>query len=253
MADSSSVHLSVIIPAYNEEVRLPATLEHVLGYLSRQPYASEILVADDGSTDGTAAVARRFGSAALPVRLCAQPDGANQGKGAAVKRGMLQANGRFRLFMDADNSTTVDQVAGFWPVFDRGFDVVIGSRKAPGAKVLVRQRWHKEVAGRFGNLIIRILAVPGVKDTQAGFKMFSRACAEAVFPLMTIDRWGMDIEILAAARALNFRVCEVPITWVNSPSSKVSVSSYFQVLADVWRVRRNLRSGVYRNRDSRRC
>ncbi len=238
--------LSVVIPAYNEELRLPGTLEDVLRYLARQAYRSEIIVVDDGSADATAAVVRSFCADSVPVRLCGHPDSANRGKGASVKRGMLEAHGRFCLFMDADNSTTVDQVADFWPAFDRGFDVVIGSRKAPGAQVLVHQVWTKEIAGRFGNLIIRLLAVPGVSDTQAGFKMFTRESVETIFPQMTIDRWGMDVEILAAARSLNLRICELPITWINSPSSKVSVLSYLQVLADVWRVHRNLKAGLYR-------
>ncbi len=242
---SNQPHLSVIIPAYNEELRLPGTLEDVLRYLARQPYRSEIIVVDDGSDDGTAAVARSFRRDTIPVRLCTHTNSVNRGKGASVRLGMLQARGQFRLFMDADNSTTVDQIADFWPAFDRGYEVIVGSRKASGAHVLVHQKWYKEAAGRFGNLIIRLLAVPGVSDTQAGFKMFTRECVETVFPKLTIDRWGMDIEILAAARALNFRICELPITWVNSPSSKVGTLSYFQVLADVWRIRRNVRAGLY--------
>ncbi len=243
---ASAVHLSVVIPAYNEALRLPGTLEDVLRYLSRQSYRSEIIVVDDGSDDGTAAVALDCRSEVVPVRLFSHPDSANRGKGASVRLGMLKARGQFSLFMDADNSTTVDQVADFWPAFDRGFDVVIGSRKAPGANVMVRQKWYKVMAGRLGNLVIRLLAVPGISDTQAGFKMFTRKCVEAVFPVLTIDRWGMDVEILAAARAMGYLVCELPVTWINSPSSKVGWRSYFQVLADVWCIRRNLRSGVYR-------
>ncbi len=244
----TNIHLSVIIPAYNEELRLPGTLEDILRYLSGQSYESEIVVVDDGSSDGTPTVARGFSGGRIIVRICTHPGGGNRGKGAAVRLGMMEARGQFRLFMDADNSTTVDQVAGFWPAFDRGYNVVIGSRKAPGAHVAVHQKWYKELAGRFGNLVIRLLAVPGLSDTQAGFKMFTRECVEAVFPMLTVDRWGMDIEILAVARALGFRICELPITWFNSPLSKVGLKSYFQVLSDVWRVHRNLRSGIYRKR-----
>lgn len=241
----------MIIPAYNEQLRLPGTLEDVLRYLSLQTYQSEIIVADDGSTDATEAVARSYCGGPVPVRLCAHPDGANHGKGSAVRRGMMEARGEYRLFMDADNSTTVDQVADFWPAFDQGFDLVIGSRKTPGAHVVIHQRWYKELAGRLGNLIIRLLAVPGVSDTQAGFKIFTQECVEAVFPRLTVGRWGFDIEILAVARALRFRIRELPITWVNSPASKVGPFSYFEVMAEVWRIRRNLRSGVYRRANSR--
>lgn len=242
----SGVHLSVVIPAYNEESRLPGTLAEIVKYLSRQSYGSEIVVVDDGSTDRTAAVAADLHSSPVPVRVCSHRDHANKGKGAAVKLGMLEARGEYRLFMDADNSTTVNQVEAFWPCFQEGFDVVIGSRKAPGANVMVHQAWYKEVAGRCGNLLIRSLAVPGVSDTQAGFKMFSRECAENLFPRMTIERWGFDVEILAAARSLGYRIRELPITWINSPASKVGVRSYFEVMADVYRVRRNVQAGIYR-------
>ncbi len=238
------IRLSVIIPAYNEESRLPATLRHVDAWLSTMPFASEVIVVDDGSTDGTAHALDACGGK-TPIRLVSHSDGANHGKGAAVRLGMLEATGAYRIFMDADNSTTIDQCAGFWPWFDRGYDVVIGSRKKAGARVEVHQARHKEIAGRLGNLMIRLLAVPGIQDTQAGFKMFTQRAAETIFPLQTIDRWGYDIELLAIARQLDFRVCEVPIVWVNAPGSKVRPRAYLEVLADVWRVRHNIRTGKY--------
>jgi dolichyl-phosphate beta-glucosyltransferase len=245
MTDPSAIHLSVIIPAYNEEQRLPATLEDVLHYLSAQRYRSEVLVVDDGSSDGTANTAAGFVGGAIPVRLCAHPDHTNRGKGAAVRLGMLTARGEFRLFMDADNSTSVDQIAGFWPFLEQGWDIVIGSRRAAGARIVVHQARHKEIAGRFGNWMIRMLAVPGVLDTQAGFKILTRTCVERIFPQLTVDRWGFDIEILAVARHLGYRIREVPIAWINSPASKVGAGSYFEVMEDVWRIRRNLKSGLY--------
>jgi len=246
MKSGSSVHLSVVIPAYNEELRLPDTLRSVADYLSVQAYGSEIIVVDDGSEDGTAEVVRGMGGGKIPVRLCAHPDGANHGKGAAVKLGMMQAAGEYRLFMDADNSTTIEQIERFWPAFKEGCDVVIGSRKAPGAQIVVRQAWYKELAGRAGNLFIRFLAAPGISDTQAGFKTFTRRSAEEIFPRLTIDRWGYDFEVLAIARALHYRVCEIPIRWMNSPDSKVRTGSYLQVLGEVWHVHRNYKAGRYR-------
>ena len=246
MTDPSDIHLSVIIPAFNEELRLPGTLDDALRYLSAQRYRSEVIVVDDGSSDGTASVAGRFCAGPVPVRLCAHPDRANHGKGAAVRLGMMEARGAFRLFTDADNSTTLDQIAGFWQSFEEGFDSVIGSRRAHGARIVVHQALHKELAGRFGNWIIRLLAVPGVSDTQAGFKILTRECVERVFPRLTVDRWGFDIEILAVARSLGYRIRELPITWINSPASKVGAGSDFEVMAEVWRVRRNLKSGLYR-------
>lgn len=246
MTSESSVRLSVIVPAYNEELRLPDTLRHVLDYLSEQTFRSEVLVVDDGSTDGTGRIVQGMAEKVGALRLCVHPDGMNHGKGAAVRLGMSRAAGEFRLFMDADNSTTIDQVERFWPAFKEGFDIVIGSRKAPGAQVAVHQPWYKEFAGRAGNLLIRLFIAPGISDTQAGFKMFTRRSAEVVFPRLTIERWGYDFEILAIARERGLRVCEIPIRWVNSPDTKVRLGSYLQVLAEVWRVRRNLKACRYR-------
>ncbi len=241
---AKNVHLSVIIPAYNEEERLPSTLRHVSAYLGSQPYESEVIVVDDGSGDGTAAVVRSF-TAIGSLRLAQHADGFNHGKGAAVRLGMMEARGAFRLFMDADNSTTLDQIVGLWPWFDEGYDIAIGSRRAPGARVEIHQAWYKELAGRFGNCVIRTLAVPGIADTQAGFKMFTSRAAEAVFRRQSVDRWGYDIEVLAIARLLGFRIREVPIVWINAPGSKVRLGSYLEVLSEVWRIRNNVKSGVY--------
>lgn len=240
----SAPRLSVIIPAYNEELRLPATLESIGSYLWSQSYGAEVIVVDDGSSDRTAEIARTCLSA-KPLRLVQHPDGANHGKGAAVRLGMLAAAGQFRLFMDADNSTTLDQVAGLWPWFDKGYEVVIGSRRKQGARIDSRQSRHKELAGRMGNLVIRYFAVPGIEDTQAGFKMFTADCAKALFSRQTLDRWGYDIELLAMARQLGYRIREVPIIWNNAPGSKVRFGSYIEVLKEVWHVRRNLKSGRY--------
>lgn len=237
--------LSVIIPAYNEERRLPRTLVEVVRYLARQRYRSEVIVVDDGSTDRTADVVHRATSESVPVRLVQHPDRRNHGKGAAVRRGILAASGQYRLFMDADNSTTIDQVERLWPHFDEGYDVVIGSRDVKGAVVAVHQARVKELAGDFGNLLVRMLAVPGISDTQAGFKAFTERVVTDIFPSLVVDRWGFDIEVLAVARARGYRVKEAPIRWVNDPESKVKFSSYFQVLSELWRIRRNLRMGLY--------
>ena len=246
MPDRPEIRLSVVIPAFNEETRLPATLLSVRSYLSVQPYRWEVLVVNDGSRDRTAESVLREAPDAGPIRLIEHPDRANHGKGAAVRLGMLRAGGAYRLFMDADNSTTVDQVDRFWPWFDRGWDVVIGSRNLPGSEIPVRQPWYKELAGRAGNLLIRALAAPGIADTQAGFKMFTARSAGTIFSKTTIDRWGFDFEVLAIAKAHGLQVREVPIRWINSPASKVRLASYLEVLGEVWRVRRNIRRDAYR-------
>jgi dolichyl-phosphate beta-glucosyltransferase len=245
MPSRANIHLSVVIPAFNEEERLPQTLRHAMRYLAAQPYRSEIVVVSDGSVDRTEQIVCQWPDSAIPLRLITHPDRRNHGKGAAVRSGMLAAQGDYRLVMDADNSTTVDQVARFWPCFDEGCDIGIGSRNAKGARVEVHQALYKELAGKFGNLIIRALAVPGVSDTQAGFKLFRRESAEVVFPRLTIERWGYDIEVLVIARLHKCRMREIPITWINSPGSKVTMKSYFQVLAEVGKIRRNVRAGIY--------
>ena len=162
-----------------------------------------------------------------------------------MRRGMLAAGGTFRLFMDADNSTTLDHVERFWRYFDQGFSVVIGSRDIDGSDVRVHQVWYRELAGKLGNLVIRTLVVPGVHDTQTGFKMFTNRCVEKVFPKLSIDRWGFDVELLALCRRYGFEVKEVPVRWLNQPDSKVKLNTYIEVLGEVWRVRRNLRNGSY--------
>lgn len=247
MEPSRTPRLSVVIPAYNEEQRLPGTLDDVLSYLARQDYSAEVLVVDDGSGDGTAdAVRRRMaGVERVPVSLVAHPDARNRGKGAAVRRGMVGATGRFRLFMDADNSTTLEHVERFWPFFEAGFSAVIGSRDVPGSDVRIRQAWYRELAGKAGNLVIRALAMPGIHDTQTGFKMFTAECVEAVFPRLTVDRWGFDVEILAVCSRLGYRIKEVPVAWLNRPDSKVTLGTYAEVLREVWQVRRNLRARRY--------
>ncbi len=238
------VFLSVIIPAYNEARRLPKTLRATVKYLAAQGYSWEIAVVNDGSRDWTADVVREMSVVESRVRLLQY--GENRGKGYAVRYGMTHVSGEYRLFMDADNATTVDQVEQFLPYFHMGFDVVVGSRDVPGAEVAVHQPWWKEKLGEGGNLWIQLWAVPGVHDTQAGFKVFTARAAEKVFPRLTIDRWGFDVEALAVARLLGYKIAERPIRWVNSPDSKVSVKAYWQVLLEVVQVRLNMWRGVYR-------
>lgn len=246
MQSESNTYLSVVIPAYNEELRLPRTLIDVFKYLIKQSYSAEVLVVDDGSTDGTARIVQEWLSDKIPLRLITYPDKRNYGKGAAVRRGMLEAQGQFHLFMDADNSTTINHIECFWPFFEDGYDIVIGSRGVAHAVIASHQSWYRELAGKIGNRIIQALVVPRIADTQAGFKMFTHRCVEDLFPRLTINRWGFDVEILAAAQHHSYRIKEVPITWTNDPESKVTLQTYFEVLKEVWQIRRNIRSGFYK-------
>ncbi|MFH1354104.1 MAG: dolichyl-phosphate beta-glucosyltransferase [bacterium] len=238
------VYLSVVIPAYNEAKRLPKTLKATVKYLSEQNYNWEIAVVDDGSKDKTADLVRA--AAVTDSRVQLLQYGNNRGKGYAVRYGMTHVSGEYRLFMDADNATSVDQVRNFLPYMSMGFDVVIGSRDVPGADIAVHQPWWKEKLGDLGNLWIRAWAVPGIKDTQAGFKLFSAKASEEVFSRLTLDRWGFDVEALAVARLLEYKVLERPIRWVNDPNSKVSMKAYSQVLREVVQVRLNIWSGIYK-------
>jgi dolichyl-phosphate beta-glucosyltransferase len=241
----SAVHFSVVIPAFNEAQRLPATLDSVLAYLAKQSYSAEVLVVDDGSRDDTARVVRDRPPGGTPLRLLSHSDGRNHGKGATVRRGLAEATGTYRLFMDADNSTSLDHVERFWPFVEQGCDVVIASRDIDGAQVVIHQPWYKELGGKVGNLIIRALAVRGIADTQAGFKLFTRRCVEDILPRLTIDRWGFDVEMLVAARRRGYRIAEVPIVWRNHHASNVPAFAYVEVLGEVWRIRRQMRQGWY--------
>ncbi|TSC74380.1 MAG: Glycosyltransferases involved in cell wall bioproteini [Parcubacteria group bacterium Gr01-1014_44] len=239
------MYLSVIIPSYNEEKRIAKTLLAVDDFLRRQNYEYEILVVNDGSKDKTAEVVGSLKEQVKNLKLIDEK--INHGKGWVVRRGMLEAHGEFRLFMDADNSTTIDQVINFLPYFNSGYDIVIGSRRMTGAVIAVHQPWIRDFLGGIFRFIVHMLVPLGVTDSQAGFKVFSQKAAEAVFKKQTIFRWAFDVEILAIARLLGFKVKEVPIHWVNDTESHVKLSGMIKMLLEVWRVRINLWRGKYDN------
>lgn len=231
--------LSVIIPAYNEENRIAETLKLVKKYLEKQDYDWEIIIVDDGSKDKTRKVVRKMDGFRLNKKR------KNKGKGYSVREGMLVASGDYRLFMDADNATKITEIGHFWPWFDKGYDIVVGSRDIKGSKVAVSQVWYKELAGRLGNVLIQIVAVWGIHDTQCGFKVFSKKAAEDVFPLQKIDGFGFDIEDLALAKKMGYKIKEEPIIWHNVEGSKVSLKSYLKVFVDLFKVRWWLWGGKY--------
>lgn len=226
----SACYLSVVIPAYNEERRLPDTLDVVRAFLATKAYAWEIIVADDGSTDATAAIVAGTAQIDQRVRLVRLP---HRGKGWAVKNGMLAAHGEYRFLCDADLSMPIEQVDRLLPAADAPSDIVIGSREAPGARRIgePRRRW---LMGRVFNTMTRILAAPGIADTQCGFKVFRAAAAESLFPLQTLDGFAFDAEILFLARRRGFRVAEIGIDWHYRAESKV------RPIRDGWRTLRDL-------------
>ncbi len=237
------MHLSVIIPAYNEEKRIERTLLSVNEHLSRQPYDYEILVVNDGSKDKTVEIVNDLTGKLKGLKLINNKE--NHGKGWAVRQGMLSAQGDYRLFTDADNSTTVDQVEKFFPFFAQGSDIVIGSRRLKDSVIAVKQPWLRDFLGGIFRLIVHILVPLGVKDSQAGFKVFSKKAAEIIFPKQTIFRWAFDVEILAIAKKFGLKIKEVPIKWINDAESHVKLGGMVRMLFEVLRIRWNLLIGKY--------
>lgn len=227
--------LSVIVPAYNEAGRLPLTLIDIDKHLSQQDFSFEILVVNDGSQDNTVEVVKKLEPLLRNLKLINNQ--LNHGKGYAVRQGMMAAKGNWRLFMDADNSTSIVEFNKMIPYFKAGYEVVIGSRDVKGARTSPPQALYKRLLGNIGNLIIQALLLPGIWDTQCGFKCFSDEAAEKVFHLTKIDRWGFDAEALALAKALGYKIKEMPVFWVNDPRTHVRLSAYLQVLWEVVKVR----------------
>ncbi len=239
----NEIYLSVVIPAYNEEKRIKKTLLEVDKFLSDQNYAYEIIVADDGSSDGTVKLVKNLKENIKNLIVINNKE--NHGKGYVVRQGLTEAKGKYRLFMDADNATTIDQVQNLLPFFKEGYNVVIGDRDLKESQIKKHQPFYKEALGDMGNLLIRVLAVPGIKDTQCGFKCFSARFVEEVFPKLKINRWGFDIEILALAKKFDYKIKTVPVVWINDEKSKVSMGGYVNTLKELFQIKWNMILGKY--------
>ena len=239
------MYLSVIIPAKNEERLIASTVVAVFEYLTTRHIEHEILVVTNKSTDKTGEIVNQLHASTVPtVRLLDYPN--KGGKGFAVRAGMLQAQGDFRLFMDADNSTSINHIEKMMPYFNQGYDVVIGSIAVKGKKVAEgSEPFWRILFGKMGNIFIQIMAVPGIHDTQRGFKIVTAQAAEDIFPRITIMHWGFDVEMLALARKFGHKTKEVPVDWHNDPNSRVGLKAYFEVLLETMKVRWNLITGVY--------
>ncbi|HSD67897.1 MAG TPA: dolichyl-phosphate beta-glucosyltransferase [Vicinamibacteria bacterium] len=232
--------LSIVIPAYNEALRLPATLARVREHLAARSLAHEIVVVDDGSSDATADVARAAGGA---VRLLRHEP--NRGKGYAVRRGMLAAAGERRLMTDADLSTPIEELPRLEAEIARGFDVAIGSRAVAGARIEVHQPAYREAMGRLFNVLVQALLLPGLADTQCGFKLFTADAAETAFGACRLDGFSFDVEALYVARRRGLRIAEVPIVWRNDAATRVGLGGGGAAFADLLRVRFLALRGAY--------
>jgi dolichyl-phosphate beta-glucosyltransferase len=227
--------LSLIVPCFNEERRLPASLARIEEYLEGTGYSYEVLLIDDGSADRTAEVARE--TAARNERFQVHRYEENRGKGFAVAYGGRLARGRWVLFSDADLSTPLYELEKLIPYLERGYDVVIGSRALKDSELKIRQPWWRERAGRVMNLLIRRASGLRFKDTQCGFKLFSRQAARDIFPNLTVRRWMFDVEALILARKLGYDVADVPITWINSGESRVKLSHTPNIFRELLHIR----------------
>lgn len=234
--------LSIIIPAHNEQKRLPGALKQIINFLQHQTYSSEVLIVENGSQDYTLDIAQAY---AKKYKQCRVFQELNSGKGLAVRRGMLEARGEFRMMCDVDLSMPIAEVNRFLPQNLENFDIAIASREYPGA-IRYNEPRYRHWGGRVINILIRLLALPGIKDTQCGFKCFHASVIEDLFGKQTINGWSFDIELLYIARQRSYRIVEVPIPWYFSSETKLSpVRDALQMTLDILTIRNNARRGLY--------
>lgn len=238
--------LTIIIPAYNEERRLPMTLPIVVDFAKEQGYPVEVVVVDNASTDRTAEIVRAVMAEHPIVSLLYQPI---RGKGAAVRKGMLEGRGEYLFICDADLAMPVEQVTRFLPPVLSDYDIAIASREAPGARRF-NEPWYRHLMGRVFNAIVRLLAVPGIQDTQCGFKCFRREVARDLFSVQVLDGWTFDVEVIYIARRRGYHIVEVPIDWYYGEGSRLSLLwDSWNMFWEVIRIRRNGWAGIYDRKD----
>ena len=246
-------YLSVVIPAFNEEQRITQTLDVVYNYLQKQKYDWEVLVVIDGAQDNTLARVQEFAAGRQHIRWIDRKQ--NHGKGYSIREGMLAATGRVRLFTDADNSISISNFDKMVPLFREGYDLVICSRHSrdvTGAQLEGPPKRFKRILAAGGNLFVQTVAVPGIWDTQCGFKAFSKSLTERIFRVCKIDGWGFDIELLALARSLNYRIGIVPARWSNRPGTHFRPANYLDVLYETVKVKWSLLTDAYASELTRR-
>jgi glycosyltransferase involved in cell wall biosynthesis len=239
---------SIVIPAYNESARLPATLASVLAYVHAQGWDAEVIVVNDGSRDNTADIVREFAAKDSILRLVENPG--NRGKGYSVRNGMLSARGRVVLFSDADLSSPIEEAPKLFQALEHGADIAIGSRWLRAETQTQRQPVYRQIFGRVFNLLLRLTLGLNYKDTQCGFKAFKQRAAQTVFPLQKIDRWGFDPEILFLARRFGFKVQEVSVAWGHSGGTRINpLTDGTRMFLEMLRIRWYALTGKYDDAD----
>jgi dolichyl-phosphate beta-glucosyltransferase len=233
---------SIIIPAWNEERRMPNSLDRITAFVRQQRYRIEVIVVDDGSDDQTAAIVEDFSREHPFITLIRNPHG---GKGAAVKAGVVHGQGQYLIISDTDLAVPIEELSKFLPPKLDGYDLAIASREAKGS-TRINEPYYRHLMGRVYNLLVRLVAVPGIQDTQCGFKAFRREVARNLFPFQTIEGWGFDVEILFIAQRFGYEIVEVPVTWYYGQRSKIRpIHDTVGMIQDLVQVRRNARKGLY--------
>jgi dolichyl-phosphate beta-glucosyltransferase len=244
-ADERRPTYSIIIPAYNESARVGATLDKVLAYVTKRGWDAEIIAVDDGSRDNTAEIVRSREEKNPRLRLLQNPG--NRGKGYSVRNGMLHAQGETLLFSDADLSAPIEEAEKLFAAIANGADVAIGSRWLRSSLQTERQPLYRQLFGRIFNLALRIALGLNIRDTQCGFKAFTRRAAKTIFPMQTVERWGFDPELLYLAREFGFKVVEVPVEWAHSEGTRISaLRDGPQMFLEMLKIRWNALSGKYK-------
>jgi len=232
------IRLSVVIPAYNEASRIEETLRSLHSYLTGVSYDSEVIIVLNNCSDKTGYIASEWKGKIphLSILDIRTNDHIGNTKGYAIRHGLSRALGEYHLFMDADNATDISEIEKVWPEFEKGFDVVIGSRYTKDADIKIRQKFFRRLLSRLGNFLIRVLVLPGIKDTQCGFKAFTKKASRIVFTHAKVYGWGADIEMLVIAKRAHMKIKEIGIVWEDKVRSMVKAISFVYTFIELWNI-----------------